>query len=396
MRKLLWLLLLVVPAFAEAPWVLQPQFETRLAPTVHVRKDVSADATVRLFLQVYRIAGPRIGCRLVDPADLLTLSGSRGLTSWNMRWPVLTGDDLQRLEAVDRLLAPQGISVECSGPSLDEEMVNLAGVERMCRTSHMPATIPYDSQTGWVGYYQWQTQQMNAYDQQAPVPQQNRDHVYYGLMLGYPDRAILGYMQYDSSSQNARTIASDIPFTSYYECGVPSFNFLPDDLAAVQPTIKAWGRLLQAIYRHPAMVRLDADPAFRQARRAFLAIDKEPDMGWWSDERGRLGMWSKDQWATFRAFRDSASDRHEQVFQACAPRLTELVRQDANTDALLQLCNETAATLHVEALFDANVLYRWAELGYYVPSGPHHDFFQAAHDAHPAFFKRWKEPSPSP
>ena len=389
-------LFVLLPALAGAeassvPAVLKPRFELEMVPPGgpgHIHSQVSVEATVDLVMQLYRRAGPRIGCRLVEPSMVLTLSGARGLTAWNGTWRGATLEDAMRLEELDRFLVPRGISLQPGSDFLKGEgsvdVIHLAGVERVTRSSFIPATMAYHASSGWRGFYTWRDAQLKAYDRQRPVPVEAY-HVLCGILLGYPDRAVLGYLGAGALG-NERSISADIPYSNYYECGMPTFQFLPEDLddPGILDKIHEWGELLRGIYEHPWMRDLDSNREFRQARREFLQSTLSPTMGWWSDERGRLGIWSAQRWAQYRALRACyLTDRHERVLRACVSELAASVRKGNAEPSLLNICRKAACELKLECPLSEGTLRAWVRRGARESAGSCRMLYEAAKVGHP-------------
>lgn len=378
-------------------FVMDRRFEMDLAPssaTLTLDRAPSAQATVRLILQLYQKAGPTVGCRLVDPSTALTLAGARALTAWTGRFENPTDDDVQALERLDKWLVPRGISLElCREDDTDVyefSVVNLVGLERVSRSTHIAGFRPYHAETGWTGYYEWQDATMKSLVKHAPVPG-NEAHVLYGVLLGYPDRAILDYLRADRTSHD-RFISSDIPWTTYYECGVASFSFPPHDCDHPQivSTEREWGQLLEAIYTAPDMRRLDADPEFRDARRALLrSFASKATEGWWSNERERLGILSPENTQTARFCRaTNLTDSHERVLRLCAHDLAGMLRAGATPESIVARCREVALHHGVQCELSLYTIEKWIARARENPDDLAREIYEAAVDMRPTWCRR--------
>lgn len=380
-----------------------PRFELLIDDgAAQVDRTVSANATVQTFLQMYRTAGPRLGCRFVDASTMLTLSGARALTDWNGAFHDLQADDLHEFENLNRWLVPRGISVHVNQDpdregSYGLSVVNLAGLERMSRATRIAGFEPYFATSGWRGYYEWTDRVLERLSRN---PQLGVDgvHAYFGVLLGYPDRAILDYLRARNRSPR-QMIGSDTPWTTYYECGVASFRFPANDYddATIVATERVWGDLLEAIYTSPEMRSLEADAEFCDARRTALQTNNNrPGMGWWSDERSRLGLHSAEQTAKAMESRcGDLTDSHERLLRRCAQELARQIRADASPDDLLKTCRDVAAQHRIRCDLGVRTLTAWISRAKDDPNDVARALYEAARARQPDWCREALAPAAS-
>jgi hypothetical protein len=95
-------------------------------------------------------------------------------------------------------------------------------------------------------------------------------HAFIGVVKGYPDEAILAYLEaLGLEGDEETTIDSDLPLARAYECAEPNYCYPPElhDHPAIQAHRQLWNDALCRFYTSPWHRAIRTDPAFTQARR---------------------------------------------------------------------------------------------------------------------------------
>lgn len=95
---------------------------------------------------------------------------------------------------------------------------------------------------------------------------EQRQHIASGILLGYPDKAILGSVElWDADPFHEQLIAADIRGASYYPCPQPVYDY-PRSLIS-DPSIQAheqlWNTILKDFYQSDFHQMLSSRPAFK-------------------------------------------------------------------------------------------------------------------------------------
>ncbi len=275
MRYLLgFLILFLAPGWADEQLSTQPRFEVKIAPAglqpTPCGRDV--EKTVDFVLELYKRAGPRLGCRFVESAYLLALADWRARGAWNGFLAPVGPADLARIDELNRWLVPQGLSlhVHQEKDRTVMDVLSLGGLEYTAQQSKLKWVAPYVRTTGWAGGYQWfQDTQLRLNNSQPlhTLP----FHYLEGFVLGYPDRSIEGYLS-PAGDHTLFTVTATIPEVYRFVNGVPLFDLLAQDCndPGVLATEKNWNTFLQKVYDHPRMQALFNSQEFIAARKEHL------------------------------------------------------------------------------------------------------------------------------
>lgn len=101
-------------------------------------------------------------------------------------------------------------------------------------------------------------------------------HIAYGILLGYPDRAIVDYFneQYEKDAFAPPLIDADIRGAKYYDCPQPVYSYHRNLLN--EPTIvtheKLWSQILTEYYTSDFHKSLEADPLFHAKLKEIGSI----------------------------------------------------------------------------------------------------------------------------
>lgn len=241
----------------------------------------SAAIAVRRVSTTYEEVGSRLGVYLVNPNVVLTLADERGSADLPVQ---ASAKELRRFVArANDVLLPEGCRIVIhAGPhrpsflrgQADLEIVSLAGLAQVSARTTLPGISPFDAKSSWDGLREWCTQTRASViaAQQAGKLPAHVDPVHFeiGLALGYPDRAMLGYLPVaDDAWDEDKCVDARIPFSDRYDCAQPIYSFLKTDEAdpAIVEHQRRWGQVLARFYGSSWHERLHRDPDFLRARR---------------------------------------------------------------------------------------------------------------------------------
>ncbi|MEW6283201.1 MAG: hypothetical protein AB1758_31620 [Candidatus Eremiobacterota bacterium] len=283
-------------------------------PALQLFRNPSVEHVGEMLTELYHRAGPRIGAKLVEPPFVLMLAQERGENPWNGAIPNPVPEDLQRFEQLNGYLKPRGFAIEVKPEDYLERgifnMVSLVGLENVTRNTHLEWVQPFSADGGWEGYDAWKT---------AMAPYRGNDpksHAAWGVMLGYPDRAIEHMILNGEYDRRTDMVSTQIPGSQYYETGQPNFQLGTRDIRhpEIVATIQRWGSILTGVYASPAHQALERDPGFQAARAAYRA-GEDARLGsapYWTEERERYGLVGPER----RLLEQAGTVGHERVLQA--------------------------------------------------------------------------------
>ena len=106
------------------------------------------------------------------------------------------------------------------------------------------------------------------------------NYVYIGIMLGYPDEAIMSSLHKwdeDPSSADDPLIDARIAYADYYDCPQPVYSY-PQSLKGNPKIIeheKLWSSILKGFYRSSFHNKLASNPEFQKMAKAIGLSDKQ-------------------------------------------------------------------------------------------------------------------------
>lgn len=204
---------------------------------------------------------------------VLTLAGERGQTEYFRNDPQ---DIKKEADLLNPLLQNQGIRLTARSSQKGHSMMNvdcLKGYEKVSENSHIPGIEPYDAASGFDGLDQWIRKTINgvrsAFEGGQIVAHDDPDHVFVGVVKGYPDKAVLGRTSIPDTYENKDLFHSvKIAHADQYDAALPNYTILAKD--AEDPEItehsQRWGKVLRQFYESDYHKQLAAKPEFIAAR----------------------------------------------------------------------------------------------------------------------------------
>jgi len=280
-----------------------------------------------LATHLYRLAGPRIGCRFLESTYLLCLGDMRPYAAGNGYLPDPRPEDALIIDRLNAYLIPRGLSLHARKPDAQGRVQafslrSLRGLERRTQSSQLDWVPRYLCSQGWPGYYQWKSQIWKHMPDRAS----GYDRVE-GIMLGYPDSAVAGYPGLAIDGPEA--VQSQIAGTDQYLCDQPNFwlrwpNTSAPDVATCE---QEWGDFLTRAYASATHQQLAQDPVFLRARQRV--VEQNPQL--FGSERRRLGL------EVVSSPLRSIDRQQENWFRQKPARLWEAVAQTADLSQIAEL-----------------------------------------------------------
>ena len=375
--RLLVLLLLSGACWAK-PSSHDREFESALFPQGSpLAAPVAGDPekTMALVKELYRIAGPKIGSRFVEPVYLLVLGDLRPYGAWNGFMVDPTPEDEVVIEKLNSYLLPRGYSLHPRTPN-DQGRVDafslrsLAGLERRTKESLLPWVPKYDRAAGWAGYYSWK-----AAIYAALPKERDKDAFHYveGIMLGYPDSAVEQYGEFDFGNWPT-TVDASIPSAYFYLNGVPIFSLRAQDADRpdVSDTEKRWEKFLADCYRTTAHKELARTPEFIEARSRLHAVGKKNPLftgdGRYAEAR-RLGLTAR------RQGQPPLTSSHERWLKSNSARLLQAIGKTSDLVEIASVGHEVELT--------SEHLWSWLLRGSFEPGTPAATLFEEFNRLYP-------------
>lgn len=222
---------------------------------------------MRFAFQLYKIAGPRLGNRLVEPCNLLCLGDLRPYASWNGYIRDPQPQDEEVIDRLNQFLVPRGYSLHPKqanpqGQVATYSVHSLAGLEWTTSRSKLAWVPKYSRATGWPGYYAWKEQ---IHKNLAGVP--DEWHKVEGIMLGYSDSAVSHYSEIAFNWP----LSVDVwfPGSLFFNCGqpVPGLRWQDCRASDVLEFEQSWGGFLQKAYSEQQLQPFLSDPEFMAERQ---------------------------------------------------------------------------------------------------------------------------------
>ena len=109
------------------------------------------------------------------------------------------------------------------------------------------------------------------------------NHLMAGLLLGYPDQALLDLYDVITGKKIDLLMLSKIPYEDYYDNPQPNFQYLPEHEKdeSINNIKKSWANLLKEFYENRWHTALEKDTNFRQIRKS----EEKAHQNWFTKKR---------------------------------------------------------------------------------------------------------------
>ncbi|MDR3646280.1 MAG: hypothetical protein P4L22_01925 [Candidatus Babeliales bacterium] len=242
-------------------------------------KPLNGQETANYIQTIYNELGPRIGSHLVEPNVVITLAGLRGYANFLMH--DLTQEEENRINEFNIKHKNSGLLFTIIDDKEDEIVdiliTNLKGYEYTSKISKLPFVVNYDASSGFQGKDKWSKKIKenikNYFNDTKEYDQHPESHLHLGLMLGYPDQALLDMYNNIKAGlfgNNRAFIYSKIPYSDYYDCPQPNFSYFKESIKdeTIVNVEKSWGKLLEEFYTSTWHKALSKDPIFIKIRQS--------------------------------------------------------------------------------------------------------------------------------
>ena len=335
--------------------------------------------TMEMVQELYRIAGPKIGSRFVEPVYLLVLGDLRPYGAWNgFMVDPQPGDDAI-IEKLNAYLVPRGYSIhprekDEKGRVAAFSLRSLAGLEKRTRESKLPWVPRYDRQSGWQGYFQWKKEIYRALPKER---EKDAFHFVEGIMLGYPDAAVEHFQEF-AYEDWPTTVDATIPSAYTYLNGVPIFNLRARDAdeAGVVSTEKQWEKFLLGWYQTPAHRTLEKDARFVAARTERHSEGRQDDSLFRGD-----GRYAEARRLGFTDHRQGLLPLNSEHERWLSRELSSILKEIERTPDLVEI-----AKLGRQIDLPPQHLWSWLLRGSFEEETPAGELFQAFSARYPMAF----------
>lgn len=332
-------------------------------------KDVPA-----VLSQAYKEQGPELAAHLLEPDVVLTMAGYRGALSTNF-W---TNDPQGLQAAADKFnqhTLEHGFQmIITSDPGenpADVLLIHLGALARLTAVGDPNMVLPYKRSTGWDGFREWQSQQrdyMTAVGDKLPMGQEDKPRDYFAGLLARMPQVVL------TTAADDLMLWAACPYSDLLECDNSQYQ-MPRSLwqdETVTAEQEERSRVLESVYLDPAVKDLLGKADILLSRTQFLTHRQgAPDMGWWSDERGKLGLWLPQEWDSIRRLRASRFSLESwRALQTHAQALQEAALQGKDLADLTKLVDSQSVA--------EESVRQFALVGEHQSDGAAHQFFAAA------------------
>ena len=226
----------------------------------------SAQTTIHILQTLSKIVGPATTAYFIAPNTVLTLSGARGIADGVFYSSDKTTRDMWRqeitaaMDALKTLVNVYSYSVEEAKNPSGDTYVTYAfllreGLEYSLMNTQLLSVSPDQllHQATPATLSQVIKDNLKQESVAKPYSDQDRSYIATGLMLGYPDKAIIGSIGqwwHQGDPFASRMIEADIRGAGYYRCPQPVYSY-PRSLAA-DPDIMQhealWSSILKDFY----------------------------------------------------------------------------------------------------------------------------------------------------
>lgn len=235
----------------------------------------SAERAINRIKELYTEVGPEVGCRLVEANMVLTLADARGQTETPFWWPEkIDKEQLERLvESSNESFRFATTSEEHNkfGPYVFLSVESLLGYEVATRDRRISGIQPFMVSSGWEGLKRWKAETRRALEfnkANGGLPSHAEiDHIYSGVIKGYPDAAILDVGIPGMVRDMRKFKHTEIPFSRLYWGAEPNYDYLPEtENADILEHQASWGIILEEFYASSWHQELSQNPHFIAAR----------------------------------------------------------------------------------------------------------------------------------
>lgn len=139
------------------------------------------------------------------------------------------------------------------------------------KLSNLSFIPKFDSTTGWDGYENWKDDVHANINKFFKTENEATFHFIMGLNYGYPDQALLDMYEVlnnDNDSEKTHLAFSKIPYSDYYDCAQPNFQYFPahEEEDSIKTVRNSWGQILRTFYNSQWHKSILQNPDFIKIR----------------------------------------------------------------------------------------------------------------------------------
>jgi len=242
---------------------------------------LSGNETAKIAEKAYTELGSELGCRLVEPNVVLTLSGMKGQA--DIHWINMDKENIEKLRRSELKFEKLGLKIvypkklKKDSTTISIAIINFKGMERKSKSTKILGIRTYENKMGAKGFNDWYGLLFESLEQMQEEGKISKEVdlqvVFEGLILGYPDQAILDFEKcLREGDIHKDLIESDIssvlPEAQKYQGAVPEFYFYLDHKNDIEIVdyIKKAKQVLCDFYKSDWFKNIEKDQEFLLAR----------------------------------------------------------------------------------------------------------------------------------
>ncbi len=225
------------------------------------------------------ILGFETGCTLVEPSYVLAMAGLKGE---NYVYSIVApAESAPKIEAANKMLESKGIRLLISKPGFAGKLAegrfdSLRGYDhkshRSTKLLPMLGVEPFNMSQGFEGFESWRSnffERLSEVSLEGPMSHEFRQQAYAeGIMLGYPDQAIIDFDKAYKEKKVPALIDSMLlsahPAAQRYSGAHPDFSFAYEsaDDPEITTYIESARRILREFYESVDFKRIEGSENF--------------------------------------------------------------------------------------------------------------------------------------
>lgn len=260
--------------------------------SIETETHLSAEKALRRIEKITECLGPALAARLVEANVVLTMADARGQTEFFITEP--TEEELKEIKKINTIMNNEGVqfgapkmflSASDKSPTAMISIRSLEGYAKTSRETHIPGILPFDPHSGWDGLKRWRKEtRKNLLQARASgelpkdLSNDSLDHLFTGVVKGYPDRAILDLVDEVAHNRGIEKMdSSKISHVALYGGAEPNYDYYPEH--AQDPVIIAhqtkWGNILEKFYASSWHKSIAENLEFKAMRTKMENIDNK-------------------------------------------------------------------------------------------------------------------------
>ena len=232
----------------------------------------------RMVESIFKQVPLEVAAHLVDSNVVLTLAGLKGQTEFFIDIPN-AADDVKIKAAMNGV--GQKLNAFNSDIYADTEgrifnaasdqrrtwpvsIYNLQALEGATANTKLKGIPIFKKSSGMNGLKQWAENAYGNFDSDDLDSE-----IVVGVIKGYPDQAIVDFIDYLKTNRKKKVVDSKIPYTGFYSEAQPNYDFYPEHIndPGIAKNIAQSGEILKAFYESPWHKQVASKLSFKKTPR---------------------------------------------------------------------------------------------------------------------------------